>query len=150
MDDDEIPPLKPAGEQPPIHTTHDLFQHWRALMGPLGFARPKLWLCFISSADIAAPMITQIDELPRFPDHLFLTNLTEIVKTLLDEDEESSLAVLLSRPGRSQLTASDHAWARGLTAAATASGVLMRPVHLATDEAVRTFAPDDLLGPDAA
>lgn len=148
--DDDIPPLRPAGQQPPIRTSHDLFQYWRALMGPLGFAKPRLWLTFITSGDVAVPQLTQVDALPRFPDQLLLINLMTISRSLLDGDPGSSLAVLLSRPGRVDLTASDRAWARGLTSAADDAGVRMRPVHLATDEAVRVFAPDDLIGPDAA
>lgn len=148
--DDDIPPLRPAGRQPPIRTPHDLFQYWRTLMGPLGFAKPRLWLTFITSGDVPIPQLTQVDALPRFPDRLLLTNLMMITRSLLEDDPGSSLAVLLSRPGRAELTASDLAWARGLTSAADDAGVRMRPVHLATDEAVRAFAPDDLIGPDAA
>lgn len=149
--DDDIPDLLPREEQPPVRTQQDLFKYWQALMWPLGFSRPLLWLCFISSADRVAPVISQIEDLPRFPDRELLTNLMWIVKNAaLDHDEGSRVAILLSRPGRSDLTDSDRAWARGLAAAASASGVLMRPLHLATDESVRVFAVDDLLGPDAA
>ncbi len=148
---DDIPELLPPEEQPPVRTQQDLFEYWQSLMGPLGFSQPLLWLCFISSDDVVAPVISQIEDLPRFPDRELLTNLMWIVKNgALDHAEGSSVAILLSRPGRSDLTDSDRAWARGLAGAAAASGVHMRPLHLATDESIRVLAVDDLLGPDAA
>ena len=152
MTDDDIPPLLPLDQQPPITDQQALFTYWRALMGPLGFSRPRLWLSFISAEDRPTPLLTQIDELPEFPDdEPLLANLMYVAKRVIDDQVEGgSLAVLLSRPGGAQLTASDRAWARGLTAASDFAGLPMRPVHLATDESVRVFALDDLLGPDAA
>ncbi len=152
MHRDDIPPLLPLDRQPPITDPHALFTYWRALMGPLGFSRPLLWLCFISADDRPTTFLTQIDELPEFPDdEPLLTNLMYVARKILDEEVDGgSLAVLLSRPGTAGMTDSDRAWARGLNAACQTAGVPMRPVHLATDEAVRVFALDDLLGPDAA
>lgn len=149
--DDDISELLPPGEQPPVRTQQELFDYWRALMGPLGFSRPMLWVCFISADDVVAPVISQIDDLPKFPDRELLTNLMWILKNAaLDGNEGSSVAMLLSRPGRSDLRTTDRAWARGLASAASASGVPLRPLYLATDESIRVVAVDDLLGPDAA
>lgn len=152
MPHDDIPPLVPIDQQPPITDQQALSTYWRALMGPLGFSRPLLWLSFISADHLPTPLLTQIDELPELPDdEPLLTNLMYVASRIIDDQVEGgSLAVLLSRPGRAQMTDSDRAWARALSAAGDVAGVSMRPVHLATDEAVRVFALDDLLGPDAA
>lgn len=146
MHNDPIPPLLPPEQTPPIRTQHDLFQHWRALMCPLGFSRPLLWLLFVAADGRPGPMLSQIDDLPTFPDDLFLVNLMHITKDVIaHEAPGGSLAVLLSRPGSATLTESDRAWARRLTTAALEAGVRMRPVHLANDEEIRIVAPDDLI-----
>jgi len=146
MDNDPMPPRLPPGQAPPIRTQHDLRQYWRALMGPLGFSQPLLWLSFVAADGRPTPVLSQIDDLPELPDDHFLGNLMLIAEGVIGHEVPGgSLAVLLSRPGRADLTDSDRAWARGLTTAALEAGVRMRPVHLANDEEVRIVAPDDLI-----
>lgn len=146
MDNDPIPPLLPTDQMPKILTQHDLYQHWRALMGPLGFSRPLLWLCFIAADGRPAPVLSQVDDLPPVPDEPFLANLMMIAEDVIDHEVPGgSLALLLSRPGSAHVTESDRAWARGLTTAALEARVRMRPVHLANDEEIRIVAPDDLI-----
>ncbi len=150
---DDIPPeLTRRDLQRPITDQQALFSFWRSLMGPLGFSRAMLWLCFIAADNRPTPFLTQVDELPELPDdEPLLVNLMHVARRLLDDQvTDGSLAVLLSRPGSAQLSDSDIAWARGLSRASREAGVPMRPLHLATDEALRVFALDDLLGPDAA
>ena len=52
--------------------------------------------------------------------------------------------VLLARPGSAPMSPADRGFARALAAAARCSGVPLEPLHLATDEEVLAFAPDDL------
>lgn len=40
-----IPPIQTACD--PVHSTHDLRERWRALMGPLGFGTRLLWFGLI-------------------------------------------------------------------------------------------------------
>lgn len=149
--DDEIPPLLPVDQMPAIRTQHHLYLRWRALMGELGFSERLLWCGFIDAGGFMTPVLSQIADLPLFPDDLFLNNLMGSFDMVLSEHVHGgSVAVLLSRPGRAQLTDSDRAWGRGLTAAAEAADVPLRPVHLANDEELRVLAYDDLIVPKTA
>jgi hypothetical protein len=145
MDADDIPPLLPAEQMPPIHTQEDLHRHWRALMGPLGFSRRYLWVQPIDADRRVIPMLMQIDEVPEHPEQFMLDNLMLALREGLADDPGSTVAVLVARPGYAGITDADHAWATGLTAAARRREIPLEPVHLATDEDVRVFAPDDLM-----
>lgn len=149
--DDEIPPLLPPDQMPPILTPHDMYRHWRALMGELGFSRRLLWFGLVSSDGWMAPQLNQIDDLPRRPNGVRLDNLMGICRELRDDiDESGSVAFLLSRPGPAAITDDDRYWARELAAAAARVAVRLEPIHLATDEALRVFAADDLILPHSA
>jgi hypothetical protein len=149
--DDEIPPLLPMDQMPAIRTQHHLYRHWRALMGELGFSERLLWCAFIDAGGFMTPVLSQIADVPLFPDDRFVANLIGIFDTVLREEVSGgSVAVLLSRPGRAYVTDSDRAWGRELTAAAERAGVSMRPVHLANDEDLRVLAGDDLILPRTA
>ncbi|MDN5856542.1 MAG: hypothetical protein L0K86_27635 [Actinomycetia bacterium] len=43
----DIPPLLPADQMPPIRNERDLHERWRALMGELGFSGRTLWVTFV-------------------------------------------------------------------------------------------------------
>lgn len=62
-----------------------------------------------------------------------------------EQPDRCSVALLLSRPGPAAVTAADRTWAVGLTQAAGRAAIPLEPLHLATDEAVRVIAPDDLI-----
>ena len=145
MDEERIPPLLPVDEMPPIRTQEELHRHWRALMGPLGFAHRQLWLAVIDADRRPTPVVLQIDELPEQPEPAALDSLMGLIEHLLDAEPGCSVALLLARPGPAFVTAADRSWATGLTRAARRGRVPLEPLHLATAEAVRVFAPDDLI-----
>ncbi|SEP59568.1 hypothetical protein [Microlunatus flavus] len=62
-------------------------------------------------------------------------------------DHHGRIAVLLSRPGRAALCASDRRWGRALVDSARRSGVWLAPLHLANDEVLGPLTGDDLLVP---
>jgi hypothetical protein len=150
--DDEIPPLLPPDQMPPINGPQDMHRHWRALMGELGFSRPLLWFGFIDSDGRMAPHIHQVDELPLHPTAPMLDSLMQSCHEVLERvvDARGSVAFLFSRPGSGGMTETDRGWARELTAAATRIGVRLQPIHLATDREVLVFAGDDLILPRSA
>ena len=43
----DIPALRQPSEMPRVRSSEDLYQRWRALMGPLGFGQPRLWIAFL-------------------------------------------------------------------------------------------------------
>jgi hypothetical protein len=129
-----------------IRGPEDLLQHWRGLMGPLGFSERLLWLLFIDGDRRATTFLTQVERLPELPDLEILRNIMHVAAGVLDSTVEGgSLALQLSRPGRGQMSEGDRAWARGLTLAAAEIRLPLQPIHLATRDEIRRFAPDDLI-----
>jgi len=130
----------------PVHTPEDLYQCWRALMGPLGFSRRSLWLAFVDPDGRLNPSLSQIDEIPeRVGPEMCLPLLELCAHVMGDDRHDHSVAILLTRPGRDPMNDDDRSWARGLLAAAREHGVVMHPVHFANDTSLLVFAADDLL-----
>ena len=115
-------------------------------MGPLGFTERVLWLLFIDSDRRATTFLTQVERLPEQPELEALRNVMHVAaQVLCSTVADGSLALLLSRPGRGQLTDGDRSWARGLTYAAAEIRVPLHPIHIATCDELRRFTPDDLV-----
>lgn len=72
-----------------------------------------------------APVLPQIDDLPRLPDGPLIDSLMQICKQVCDDCGADSVAMLLSRPRRSGITATECAWAERLADAAAAAGVAL-------------------------
>ncbi len=141
-----IPTLGPPAELPPIRNSDDLCLRWRALMGPLGFGRPRLWIAFLAPDNMMSAQLTQIEEIPRSADPDMCRPLLEMCQHIVGRDGAGgSVAFLLTRPGRHPMDDADRSWACGLTSAAQHLGVSMWPVHFANDVELRVFAPDDLV-----
>jgi hypothetical protein len=129
---------------PPVRSQADLELHWRRLMGELGFGSTLLWWIFFDADGHGAPTIQQVEDLPEVPEPQGLANLMRICQQVLDDVAPGgSVAFLRSRPGGAGITAGDRAWASGIGRAARAAGVHCHPVHLANDQELRVFAPDD-------
>jgi hypothetical protein len=142
--DDDIPPLRRPEDMPPIRTQADLHRHWRALMGALGFGKRTLWVQMIGPDDRGLPALLQFDHIPGHPDAEFLAHLMKICSDVLVElPTGSRVAMLLSRPGRRELTTSDRIWAARLHRAAALGAVRCAALHLANDHEVRVITPDD-------
>jgi hypothetical protein len=141
-----IPTLGPARELPPIRNSYDLCLRWRALMGPLGFGRPRLWIGFLAPDNMMSAQLTQIEEIPHSADADMCRPLLEMCQHIVGRDGAGgSVAFLLTRPGRHPMDDADRSWACGLTSAAQRLGVSTWPVHFANDVELRVFAPDDLV-----
>jgi hypothetical protein len=140
----ETPLLRQPEDTPPIRSQADLHRHWRALMGELGFSAPQLWMILLDANGRATPVVQKIDEIPAVPEPEVLGGLMTVCRALLDEVVPGgSVAFLRARPGSAGLTASDRAWASRLSDAASDRGVACHPVHLANDQEIRAFTPDD-------
>ena len=144
--DNDIPPLRPAEEMHPITDERDLLAYWRALMGELGFSERVLWLLFVRGDGTPEPHVTQVAELPEYPDG-DLSGLMYVCREVGSGiGPDTTVAILISRPGGGGPSAADRAWGARIVRAARRDGVTVHPVHLANDEAVRVLAPDDLIG----
>ena len=115
-------------------------------MGELGFSSRLLWIGFVAEDGRMASQLRQVAGLPDAPDGLRLDHLMELCReSLRVVDECGTVALLLSRPGPARMTDEDRRWARELAATAVRVGVRLQPIHLATDDALRVFAADDLI-----
>ena len=142
----DIPTLRPPHQMPPIRNSEDLCQHWRALMGPLGFGQPRLWMGLIQPDNTMSAQLIQIEEIPLSADAKMCQPLLEMCQHIVGRNGAAgSVAFLLTRPGSNPMNKADRSWARGLTSAARSLGVFMWPVHFANDVELRVFAPDDLV-----
>jgi hypothetical protein len=131
---------------PAIRNSGDLCLRWRALMGPLGFGRPRLWIAFLEPDNMMSAQLTQIEDIPRRADTKMCGSLLEMCRYVVGRNGAGgSVAMLLTRPGRNAMDDADRSWARCLTAAADHLSVSMWPVHFANDLELRVFAPDDLV-----
>lgn len=119
--DDDIPPLLPIHEVPPLRTQADLHRQWRAMMGPLGFSRRRLWLLFLAPDDRPTELLMQIDDVPDQPRPGETDALLRLCQEVLTEHGLGRVAVLLSRPGEGTVRASDRRWAAPCSTPAVAS-----------------------------
>lgn len=135
---------------PPIHTQDELYDRWRLLVGDLApagremWARPQLWVAFFDVHGTQLPQVVTVDDLPPQPTPEDCGGTLGLAKQVVESLGGGSVALLLARPGRHVLTQTDRLWAKLLVLAARQVEVPMHPVHLATDDDVSVFAPDDL------
>ena len=64
----DIPALRQPHEMPRVRTFDDLYQCWLALMGPLGFGQPRLWIAFLEPSAMMGAQLTQIEDIPGWAD----------------------------------------------------------------------------------
>ena len=141
--DDTIPPLTSPDDLPAIRTQADLSRTWRMLMGPLGFGGHSLWVLLLDEDARATPALVQIEDLPPLPDLKMRENLERFVLHLID-GVEGSVVFLLTRPGRTGITAGERRWAQALNEVVRRAGLRPWPVHRANDHELVVVAPDDL------
>jgi hypothetical protein len=131
---------------PAIRNSNELYLRWRALMGPLGFSRPQLWIAFLEPDNMMNPRLTQIEDIPRRADSKMCGLLLEMWRHVVGRNGAGgSVAMLLTRPGRNPMDDADRSRARYLTSAADHLSVSMWPAHFANDVELRVFTPDDLV-----
>jgi hypothetical protein len=127
-----IPPMKTATD--PVHSDADLRQRWRALMGPLGFEQRRLWYTFVGPDRCLIKMLSEVPISPR-PLGGILWNLMSTLRTLLDDlASGTTVALLLTGPGRGPISSVDRLWSKALTEMSEKFGVPIEPIFRANDE----------------
>lgn len=129
-----IPPMETATD--PVYSAADLCQRWRALMGPLGFGQRMLWFGFVGPDRCLTKMLSQVEIGPR-PQARILKNLMSALRTLLDDlAPGTTVALLLTGPGRGPISSADRSWADEMTATAAQFDVPLEPIFRANDESL--------------
>ena len=129
-----IPPIQTACD--PVYSTQDLRERWRALMGPLGFGTRLLWFGLIGPDRCFANKFSRVPIRPR-PRGRIVWNLMSSLRTLLDDLEAgTTVALLLSGPGRGPASTIELVWSKSLTDMAERFAVPLEPIFRANDESV--------------
>jgi hypothetical protein len=128
---------------PPITSQDDLHGLWQTLMGPLGFGGHSLWLLLLDGDRRPTPTLLQIEDPPPLPDLKVRSNLTDFLAHLVSPGD-GSVAFLLTRPGRTPITAGERQWAQALGDVVRRAGLPSWPVHRANDLELVAITPDDL------
>lgn len=134
-----IPPTESAID--PIHSPADLRQRWRALMGPLGFGERLLRFSFVGQD---RRMIKVLSDIPIgvHPEAGMIGNLMSVLNELVSRtDDGTTVAFLLTRPGRGPISDADREWATLLTTMAVDLDVPIEPIFRANDDAVLLVEP---------
>lgn len=129
-----IPPIQTACD--PVHSTQDLRERWRALMGPLGFGTRLLWFGLIGPDRCFTKKLGQVAIRPR-PRGRIVWNLMASLRTLLgDLEAGTTVAFLLTGPGRGPVSSIEVLWSTSLTEMAERFAVPLEPIFRANDESV--------------
>jgi len=129
-----IPPMETATD--PVRSAADLRQRWRALMGPLGFEERLLWYGFIGPDRRLAKTLSQLPVGPR-PQGRVLWNLMSALRTQLDDVAlGTTVALLLTGPGRGLVSPADRMWSKSLADLAERFAVPLEPIFRANDESL--------------
>ncbi|GBE66172.1 hypothetical protein MFM001_26340 [Mycobacterium sp. MFM001] len=127
-----IPPVESATD--PVYSAEDLRQRWRALMGPLGFGERMLWFAFVGPDRCLAKVLSHLPIRPR-PQARILKDLMSALRTLLDDVAPgTTVALLLTGPGRGPVSSAELVWSKELTAMAAQFDVPLEPIFRANDE----------------
>ena len=141
--DDHIPPLTSPDDLPPLRTQEDLHEVWRMLMGPLGFGGHSLWMLVLDDDARPTSALLQIEDLPPLPTNDVARNMKQFLAHLLPH-RQGTAVFLLTRPGRTPVTAGERRWAEFLTDLVCDAKLPTWPVHRANDVELVVIAPDDL------
>jgi hypothetical protein len=134
-----IPPIETAND--PIYSAADLLQRWRALMGPLGFEERLLWFGLIGPDRCFTKKLCQVPIRLR-PQGRILWNLMSSLRTLLDDvGPGTTVALLLTGPGRGPVSSTDRVWSKTLTEMAARFAVPLEPIFRANDESLVEIPP---------
>ncbi len=128
-----------------IRSQSDLQRMWELLMRPLGFRTTSVWVTFIGPDDRPTRFLVEIAESEQLPEPEEVANLFAVLEQVChDEGEGTSVAFLVSRPGRDGVNDFDRRLATRLVAGARSSSLHTHPIHVANDVAVWAVTPDDL------
>jgi hypothetical protein len=127
-----IPPAETATD--PVHSTADMGQRWRAVMGPLGFSEKLLWIGFVGSDRRMVKALSQVTLGGRPRPRLADSVMSGVSDALAGFRSGTTVALLLTRPGRGPISDADRTWSELLTAAAARFGVPLEPIFRANDQ----------------
>jgi hypothetical protein len=129
-----IPPAETATD--PIASDADLRQRWRALMGELGFGERLLRFVLVGPDRRFLKILHDI-EINAVPDPALVAELMAQLSEFLEQfDPGTTVAFLLTRPGRGPVSRIDRRWAAQIQECAADFGVPIETIFRANDDAL--------------
>lgn len=125
----------------PVHSAADLGDRWRAIMGPLGFGERLLWVGFVGADRRMIKMLSQVPLGPRPKRGVVETVLRSLRDVSRGLAPDTTVALLLTRPGRGPISIADRRWSALLTEVAADIGVPLEPIFRAHDESLVQVEP---------
>lgn len=134
------PPIETATD--PIQSAADMRQRWRALMGPLGFGEKLLWIGFVGPDRRMYKTLSQLPLGPRPRRRIIEATVTAVADVIEGLGDGSTVALLLTRPGRGPISDADRQWSAMITDVAAEQGVPIEPIFRANDESLVLVVPE--------
>lgn len=135
-----IPPIETATD--PVHSAADMRERWRALMGQLGFGERLLWVGFLGADRRMYKTMSQIPLRAKPQPGLVEFVVSRLPFILTGLEPGSTVAFLLTRPGRGPVSNLDRDWAALLAKTAAAYGVPIEPIFRTNDETLVEVTPE--------
>jgi hypothetical protein len=133
------PPIESATD--PINSADDMCQRWRAVMGPLGFGERLLWIGFVGPDRRMVKALSQLPLGPRPKRPVVASTMAALPDVLNGFKQGTTVALLLSRPGRGPISQADRQWSSLLADVAAEFGVPLEPIFRANDESLVLVEP---------
>ncbi|MGV9803390.1 hypothetical protein ACWDTP_35595 [Mycobacterium sp. NPDC003449] len=134
-----IPAIESATD--PVHSAADMGERWRALMGRLGFSERLLWVGFLGADRRMYKTMSQVPLRARPQPGLVDYVMSRLPRVLAGLEPGSTVALLLTRPGRGPISKLDRDWASLLGRTAAEYGVPLEPIFRANDEVLVEVGP---------
>jgi hypothetical protein len=133
------PPIETATD--PIHSVADMGQRWRAVIGRLGFSERLLWIGFVGPDRRMVKALSQVPLGPRPRRPIVETTMTAVLDVLDGLKDDTSVALLLTRPGKGPISDADRQWSTLLTDVAAELNVPIEPIFRANDDSLVLVEP---------
>ncbi len=111
-------------------------------MGPLGFSERLLWIGFVGPDRRMVKALSQVPLGPRPRRPIVASTMAALLEVLEGLKDGTSVALLLTRPGRGPISDADRQWSTLLTEVASELGVPIEPVFRANDESLVLVEPE--------
>lgn len=105
-------------------------------MGPLGFGERLLWIGFVGPDRRMVKALSQVRLGPQPKRPLLAATMVALLDVLKGLKQGSTVALLLTRPGKGPVSYADRQWATLLAEVAAEIGVPIEPVFRANDESL--------------
>ncbi|HEX3961942.1 MAG TPA: hypothetical protein VHZ03_35825 [Trebonia sp.] len=127
----------------PVITDADVLARVDEVIEPAARRERALWLFFFYSDGTQAPVIVPVEDMPELPEEDDTDIPFHMLRHFygLNEDDDLSFVLTLSRDGTLELTESDRRWLRLLQGGIKEYAAPVRMLCLATPEGVRALGP---------